>query len=302
MRIAVVTLFPEMFAAVSRYGVTGRAAENGLLELFFSNPRDFAADRHGTVDDRPYGGGPGMLMKMDTLTAALAAARKALDAAPKDGDGGQRNGGEAAAKTASAPMPSGGEHRGRQSGNEGSRMTQAAPEPAAAPRVIYLSPQGRPFNHAKALELSRAGSLILVAGRYAGVDERFIEAAVDEELSIGDAVLSGGELPAMVVIDAVCRQLPGALGCEQSAERDSFAAGLLDCPHYTRPEVYDGRRVPEALLSGDHERVRRWRLRQALGRTWERRRDLLDALRKERALTPEEEELLAEYLDERQRG
>ena len=255
MHIAVVTLFPEMFAAVSRYGVTGRAVEQGQLELILRNPRDYATDKHGTVDDRPYGGGPGMLMKMDTLSAALAAAREAL---------------------ATRAV-----------------LTNSAAE--KAPEVIYLSPQGRPFDHARAIELSRRPSLILVAGRYEGVDERFIESAVDEELSIGDAVLSGGELPAMVVIDAVCRQLPGALGCELSAGQDSFAGGLLDCPHYTRPEVYNGHRVPEVLLSGDHERIRRWRLRQSLGRTWERRRDLLE----KRTLTPEEEDLLAEYIEER---
>jgi tRNA (guanine37-N1)-methyltransferase len=244
MQIALVSLFPEMFAAVSDYGVTGRAVDEGLVVLSHTNPRDFATDRHGTVDDRPYGGGPGMLMKIDPLRQAIDAARGQV---------------------------------------------------GADARVIYLSPQGVRFDHRKAVALAGESSLILVAGRYEGVDERLLEAEVDEELSIGDYVLSGGELAAMVVIDAVTRQLPGALGHEQSAREDSHADGLLDCPHYTRPEEYDGRRVPEVLLSGNHEEIRRWRLKQALGRTHERRPDLLEG----RALSPEEQELLAEYLRER---
>lgn len=244
MQIAVVSLFPEMFTAVSGHGVTGRAVKQGLVELQHSNPRDFTHDRHRTVDDRPYGGGPGMLMKVDPLQQAIAAARESI---------------------------------------------------AAGARVIYLSPQGRRLDHARVLELARAPALILIAGRYEGVDERLLESDVDEELSIGDYVLSGGELAAMVVIDAVTRQLPGVLGHEQSAQEDSFAEGLLDCPHYTRPEVYQGRPVPEVLLSGNHEEIRRWRLKQALGRTRERRPDLLEG----RAMTPEEEQLLAEYLRER---
>lgn len=244
MQIAVVSLFPEMFTAVSGHGVTGRAVKQGLVELQHSNPRDFTHDRHRTVDDRPYGGGPGMLMKVDPLQQAIAAARESI---------------------------------------------------AAGARVIYLSPQGRRLDHARVLELARAPALILIAGRYEGVDERLLESDVDEELSIGDYVLSGGELAAMVVIDAVTRQLPGVLGHEQSAQEDSFAEGLLDCPHYTRPEVYQDRPVPEVLLSGNHEEIRRWRLKQALGRTRERRPDLLEG----RAMTPEEEQLLAEYLRER---
>ncbi len=240
MQIAVVSLFPEMFTAVSDYGVTGRAVERGQLRLHLSNPRDYATDRHGTVDDRPYGGGPGMLMKVETLELAIADARDAV---------------------------------------------------GAGSRVIYLSPQGRRFDHARAVELSRLDSMILVAGRYEGVDERLLEAEVDEELSIGDYVLSGGEIAAMTVIDAVSRQLPGVLGHELSAGQDSFAEGLLDCPHYTRPELYAGRRVPEILLGGNHQEIRRWRLKQALGRTLERRPDLLE----QRTLTSEEEELLAEY-------
>jgi tRNA (guanine37-N1)-methyltransferase len=248
VRIAVVSLFPEMFAAVTGHGVTGRAVKQGLVDVTFSNPRDYTVDRHRTVDDRPYGGGPGMLMKIDPLRQAIGAARDRVQPAGKGGA-----------------------------------------------RVVYLSPQGRRFEHRKALELAQGRSLVLVAGRYEGVDERLLETEVDEELSIGDYVLSGGELAAMVVIDAITRQLPGVLGHAASAVEDSFAGGLLDCPHYTRPEVYRGRAVPEVLLSGDHERIRRWRLKQALGRTLERRPDLLQ----ERTLTSEEQELLDEYVSER---
>ncbi len=243
MHIAIVSLFPETFTAVSEHGVTGRAVDEGLVTLSHINPRDFTTDRHRTVDDRPYGGGPGMLMKIDPLQQAIAAARE---------------------------------------------------KAGTSPRVIYLSPQGRRFDHARAAKLAQENSLVLVAGRYEGVDERLIETAVDEELSIGDYVLSGGELAAMVVIDAVTRQLPGVLGHELSAQEDSFADGLLDCPHYTRPEEFEGRQVPEVLLSGDHEKIRRWRLKQALGRTLERRPDLLEG----RAMTPEEQDLLAEYCRE----
>ena len=243
MHIAIVSLFPEMFAAVGDYGVTGRAVSDGLVRLSHTNPRDYTTDRHRTVDDRPYGGGPGMLMKIDPLRQAIAAARE---------------------------------------------------KAGGSPRVIYLSPQGRRFDHAAAAELAQQESLVLVAGRYEGVDERLIETAIDEELSIGDYVLSGGELAAMVVVDAVTRQLPGVLGHALSAQEDSFADGLLDCPHYTRPEAFEGRQVPEVLLSGDHEKIRRWRLKQALGRTLERRPDLLEG----RAMTPEEQDLLAEYCRE----
>ncbi len=245
MRIALVTLFPEMFAAVSEYGVTGRAIRQGLVGLDFRNPRDYALDVHRTVDDRPYGGGPGMLMKIDPLRQALADARIAAG--------------------------------------------------SGAP-VVYLSPQGQPFHHGKAAEMARLKGVVLLAGRYEGIDERLIDVEVDEELSIGDYVLSGGELAAMVVIDAVTRQLPGVLGHAASAQEDSFADGLLDCPHYTRPEVYHGRSVPEVLLSGNHEAIRRWRLKQALGRTYERRPELL----RNRAMTAEEEAMLAEYLREQE--
>ena len=244
MRVDVITLFPEMFAAISEYGITGRAVRQGLISLNCWNPRTYTEDRHHTVDDRPFGGGPGMVMKIQPLERALFAAREAA----------------------------------------GDRA-----------KVIYLSPQGRPLKQAAVRELAKEESLILIAGRYEGIDERFIEAHVDEEWSIGDYVLSGGELPAMVLIDAVTRLLPGALGHADSAEEDSFTDGLLDCPHYTRPEVYADKRVPEVLLSGNHEHIRRWRLQQALGRTWERRADLLDC----RSLSGEEKKLLDEYIRQR---
>ncbi|WP_120993577.1 tRNA (guanosine(37)-N1)-methyltransferase TrmD [Stutzerimonas urumqiensis] len=244
LRVEVITLFPEMFAAISDCGITSRAVRQGLLKLTCWNPRTFTEDRHQTVDDRPFGGGPGMVMKIAPLEAALGQAKRAA-------------------------------------GDEA--------------KVIYLSPQGRPLKQAAVRELAGAEALILIAGRYEGIDERFIEAHVDEEWSIGDYVLSGGELPAMVLIDAVTRLLPGALGHADSAEEDSFSDGLLDCPHYTRPEVYAEQRVPEVLLSGNHEHIRRWRLQQSLGRTWERRADLLDS----RSLSGEEQKLLAEYIRQR---
>ena len=241
MRIDVITLFPEMFSAVSEYGITRRAVKQGLLQLHCWNPRTYTEDRHQTVDDRPFGGGPGMVMKVAPLERALFEAQAAV--------------------------------------------TQKA-------RVIYLSPQGTPFTQSAARSLAQAERLVLIAGRYEGIDERFITRYVDEEWSIGDYVLSGGELPAMVMIDALTRLLPGALGHSDSAEEDSFSDGLLDCPHYTRPEVYEGKRVPEVLLSGNHEHIRRWRLQQSLGRTWERRADLLDC----RSLSGEEQRLLDEYI------
>ena len=239
MQVGVVSLFPEMFAAVSELGVTGRAVAQGLLSLHITNPREFAVDRHGTVDDRPYGGGPGMVMKVEPLEQAIARTRGLV-------------GGDA--------------------------------------KVIYLSPQGKRFDHATAVALAGEESLILLAGRYEGGDERLIEAQVDMEVSIGDYVLSGGELAAMVVIDAITRQLPGVLGHELSAEQDSFVDGLLDCPHYTRPEVWQGERVPEVLLGGNHEKIRHWRLEQALERTLKRRPDLLQ----QRQMSAEEEAILAQ--------
>jgi tRNA (guanine37-N1)-methyltransferase len=243
IRFDVVTLFPEMFAAVTASGISGRALEAGLWSLGLWNPRDFTSDNYRAVDDRPYGGGPGMVMLAEPL-------EKALDAAKEAGGG----------------------------------------------RVIYLSPQGRKLDHEKVMELAGRTAMTLLCGRYEGVDERLIERRVDEELSIGDYVLSGGELAAMTVIDAVVRQVPGALGGEQSAAEESFVDGLLDCPQYTRPESYGGVQVPEVLLSGHHENIRRWRLQQALGRTWLRRPDLLAA----RKLNDDEKKLLEEF--QRQRG
>ena len=244
MHIEVVSLFPELVESGVSYGVIGRAMQRGLTTLGTVNPREYADDRHRTVDDRPYGGGPGMVMKVEPLRQAIAQAR------------------------------------------------EKAPEGAP---VIYLSAQGRVFNQARAEELASLPGLILVAGRYEGVDERAIEQEMDEELSIGDFVLSGGELPALVVIDAVLRLLPGVLGDEDSAAQDSFSAGLLDCPHYTRPEEVDGVRVPEVLLGGNHEQIRRWRLKQSLGQTWLRRPELLAVLK----LDDEQQELLSEFIAER---
>jgi tRNA (guanine37-N1)-methyltransferase len=242
MRIGVVTLFPEMFDAVLDCGITSRALDQGLLQLNCWNPRDYTSDRHRTVDDRPYGGGPGMVMKAEPLHDAISAARNSLPEA----------------------------------------------------RVIYLSPQGRKLDQRGVEELAARSQMILVAGRYEGIDERLLQAEVDEEWSIGDYVLSGGELAAMVLVDSVTRLLPGALGDAQSAEQDSFADGLLDCPHYTRPEEYAGRRVPEVLLGGNHELIRRWRLKQALGRTWLRRPELLQG----RELNKEQKRLLDEFIRE----
>lgn len=243
MWIGVVSLFPEMFRAVSDFGVTGRAVNDGLLTIECWSPRDFTQDKHHTVDDRPYGGGPGMLMMVQPLREAIAAAR------------------------------------------------QAAGEGA---KVIYLSPQGRKLDQAGAVELAGESKLILVAGRYEGVDERVIQADVDEEWSVGDYVLSGGELPAMVLIDAVARLVPGVLGDMASAEQDSFSEGLLDHPHYTRPEQLAGIEVPKVLLSGHHAEIARWRMQQSLGRTWLRRPELLNNL----ALTDEQEQLLAQFIRE----
>ncbi len=242
-RIDVVTLFPELVRAVTGSGVTGRAAQAGLLELVTWNPRDYAQDRHRTVDDRPYGGGPGMVMMLAPLRDAIHAAR------------------------AAAP---------------------------AGSQVAYLSPQGRRLDQAGIETLAGRPGLILVAGRYEGIDERLVDAEIDEEWSLGDFVLSGGELAAMAIVDAVTRLIPGALGDADSAEQDSFVDGLLDCPHYTRPEVADGRTVPAVLLSGDHAAIARWRRKQALGRTWERRPDLLEQV----ARDEEQQRLLDEYIAE----
>ncbi len=244
MQFDVVTLFPEMFAALTQSGITRRALENGLWRLNCWNPRDFAEDNYRSADDRPYGGGPGMVM----LPLPL---EKAIDSA---------------------------QARRREAG-------------ATAAKVIYLSPQGRPLTHARVSELAQTDGAILLCGRYEGVDERLIERCVDEEISLGDFVLSGGEIAALALIDATVRQLPGALNDADSAAEESFVKGLLDCPHYTRPEEYEGMRVPDVLLSGNHERIRLWRLKQALGRTWLRRPELIE----QRLLSREEAKLLEDF-------
>lgn len=245
MWIGVVSLFPEMFKAVTDYGISRRAVENGLLTLEVWNPREFTEDKHRTVDDKPYGGGPGMLMKVQPLKDAINAAKS----------------------KAQAQCP-----------------------------VIYLSPQGKPLEQADLASLAMLPEMILVAGRYEGIDERLIESAIDMEVSIGDFVASGGELPAMLLIDGVTRLLPGAVGDADSVEQDSFSNGLLDYPQYTRPETEDGLTVPEVLMSGDHGQIARWRKMQSLGRTYKKRPDLITA----RTLTEEEKQLLDEYLAKRE--
>lgn len=244
MKIEVVTLFPEMIRDGASYGVVGRAVERGLLQIGTEDPRAHTSDVHRTVDDRPYGGGPGMVLKPEPMLAAIRAAQRRLP--------------------------------------EGSLR-------------ICLSAQGAPFGQAQAQELAGLPGFMLVAGRYEGLDERVIELGIDRELSIGDYVLSGGELPALVVVDAVVRLLPGALGDERSSAEESFVAGLLDWPHYTRPESFEGREVPPVLSSGNHAEIRRWRLKQAVARTWLRRPDLIAA----HDLSAETSELLNEFLSER---
>jgi tRNA (guanine37-N1)-methyltransferase len=243
MRIGVVSLFPQMVATIADYGVVGRALDRELFSLDIDNPRDYTDDVHRTVDDRPYGGGPGMVMKFAPLARALQASRERL--------------------------------------------------PVGSP-VVCLSPQGTVFDQAAAERYAALPAMILLAGRYEGIDERLIESQVDEEISLGDFVLSGGEIAAMAVIDAVVRLLPGVLGDDQSAQQDSFGEGLLDCPHYTRPEVVEGRSVPDVLLSGNHANIARWRYKQALGRTHLRRPDLLEKL----DLSDEQRKLLDEFLKE----
>jgi tRNA (guanine37-N1)-methyltransferase len=237
-----------MFQAITEHGVTGRAVNNGLINLEFWNPRDFTHDKHRTVDDRPYGGGPGMLMKVQPLRDAIQAAKAAAEK--------QANGQQV--------------------------------------KTIYLSPQGRKLDQAGVKELVKSDRLVLVAGRYEGIDERLLENEIDEEWSLGDFVVSGGELPAMTLIDAVSRLVPGVLGHENSAAEDSFEDGLLDCPHYTRPETVNEQDVPKVLLSGNHKEIRRWRLKQQLGRTWQRRPDLLDG----QQLNTEQQALLEEFIRE----
>jgi tRNA (guanine37-N1)-methyltransferase len=247
MRIAVVSLFPAMIREALAHGVVGRAIERGILQIECFDPRDHAADVHRTVDDRSYGGGPGMVLKVEPLRSAL---RDAVTALP------------------------------------------------AGSRRVYLGADGRPFDQGRARAAREWPGLILVAGRYEGVDERFIERETDEQWSIGDYVLSGGELPALVVIDAIARLIPGTLGSAESAEQESFSEGLVDWPHYTRPPAIDGQSVPAVLMSGDHQAIRRWRLQQALGRTWLRRPELLER----RGMSDEERELLEEFKIERARG
>lgn len=242
MKIALITLFPEMFEALTDYGVSGRAVSQGLLDISSFNPRDFTYDAHSTVDDRPYGGGPGMVLLIEPLRRAIKAAKEWID---------------------------------------------------GEPLVVYLSPQGKVLQQAAVNNLAAEQSIILIAGRYEGIDERLIQLEVDQEWSIGDYVLSGGEIPAMVLIDALIRQIPGALGHSESASQDSFAEGLLDCPHYTRPDNYQDLKVPDVLLSGNHEKIRQWRLQQSLLRTQQRRPDLLDRL----ALNTEQLALLKEMSD-----
>jgi len=243
MDLHVISIFPEMFGAITEYGVIGRAIQQNVLSLNLYNPRDHADDRHRTVDARPYGGGPGMVMTPEPMVSVIEAAKAASKSDPK---------------------------------------------------VVYLSPQGPRFNHKAALEFTRRESVVLLAGRYEGLDERVIQDYVDEEWSIGDYVLSGGELPAMVMIDAIARLLPNSLGNKESAQQDSFAQGLLDCPHYTKPNVFNGRAVPDVLLSGDHQAIARWRLKQSLGRTWLRRPELLNRI----DLTAEQVQLLDEFKHE----
>ncbi|MBV1959600.1 MAG: tRNA (guanosine(37)-N1)-methyltransferase TrmD [Pseudomonadales bacterium] len=247
MQIGVITLFPEMVNTVTEYGVTGRAVKRNLLSLQCWNPRDYTQDQHRTVDDRPYGGGPGMLMKVEPLRDAISAAREKL----------------------------------------GSDVV-----------TVYLSPQGEQLNQQKLNTLVGQKKLLLISGRYEGIDERVINMEVDQQWSLGDFVLSGGELAAMVVIDAVTRLIPGVLGDDASALSDSFSEGLLDFPHYTRPEVFEGQPVPAVLLSGNHERIRAWRLKQSLGVTWLKRPDLL----KGKELNKEQKQLLEEFIEEWQRS
>jgi tRNA (guanine37-N1)-methyltransferase len=244
MQFGIITLFPEIVDCLN-HSIPGRAIQNKLITLQFWNPRDFTTDKHRTVDDRPYGGGPGMLMKVEPLKKAIEEAKKVLPQA----------------------------------------------------KTIYLSPQGKTFNQQAAQAFSQEKQLILVSGRYEGIDERLIETCIDEEWSIGDYVLSGGELAAAVMLDSIIRLLPGVLGDEQSADQDSFMQGLLDNPHYTRPEKIDERHVPEVLLRGNHAAIARWRLKQALGRTWLRRPDLLE----KRQLSAEEQSLLNEFMIEQEK-
>jgi tRNA (guanine37-N1)-methyltransferase len=252
VNITLISLFPELIQQATEFGVLGRAIKQQQLKLQCINPRDYTEDKHHTVDDRPYGGGPGMLMKVEPLAKAI--------------------------------------HAAKQLASKGSAVK------GGTAKVVYLSPQGRQLNQQLVVDTAATvDDLILIAGRYEGIDERIIESLVDEEWSIGDYVLSGGEFAALVVIDAVTRLVPGVLGDDESAIQDSFMQGLLDCPHYTRPEIVDGRTVPDVLLSGDHKAIKRWRLKQSLGRTWLRRPELIDAIKDDAAIWDDEK---AALLDE----
>jgi len=249
MRFDVITIFPEMFEALSRHGITRRALEELRFELKLWDPRDFTTDNYRRVDDRPYGGGPGMVMMAEPIEACVDAARQ---------------------RQCAAGVPS--------------------------PKVLLMSPQGERLTEALVRSLAEEPGLVLIAGRYEGIDERLVGRCVDREISIGDYVTSGGELPAMVVIDCLVRRLPGSLNDAESAAQDSFSAGMLDWPHYTRPEEWKDARVPEVLLSGNHAAIARWRRKQALGRTYDRRPDLVD----ERTLSKEDRQLLEEYRREQE--
>lgn len=262
MRIGVVTLFPEMFHAISEYGVCGRAVKNSLLDIEFWNPRDFTSDKHRTVDDKPFGGGPGMLMKTEPLVAAIRQAREAIVAKRADQGVGQE--------------------------------LDSAGTSGKKPLTVYLSPQGSTLDQEKVIALSQTPEIVLVCGRYQGIDSRVVESEIDEEISLGDFVLSGGEIAAMALIDAVIRFQPGALGDDDSASNDSFAQGLLHCPQYTRPQEFEGAAVPEELLSGDHAAIERWRLKQSLGTTWLKRPDLLEKVE----LDEEQQGLLEQFKNE----
>jgi tRNA (guanine37-N1)-methyltransferase len=262
MRFGVITLFPELVQALGSGGITARAIQRDLISVSCWNPRDYTEDRNRRVDERPYGGGPGMVMSAQPLCAATRAARQQLNAATDEDRGGH-------------PVPASG-----------------------AVHTVYLTPQGQRFDQLRARELAQGDALLLVCGRYEGVDERFITSDVDEELSLGDFVLSGGEVPAMAVIEAITRLLPGALGHADSAVEDSFSGELLDCPHFTRPEEFEGRKVPEVLLSGDHQAIRSWRAEQALVRTEERRPDLIRGAK----LTNVQREQLERARQQREQG
>ena len=253
MQLGIVSLFPEMFAAVTEHGISGRAVRSGLMNLELFNPRDYTTDKHRTVDDKPFGGGPGMLMKTEPLMASIAAARQAVSQKQTTGE---------------------------------------------SVKVIYLSPQGKTLKQDSIIDLAKREGMVLLCGRYQGIDNRVLVSEIDEEWSLGDFVISGGELAAMTLIDAMTRFQPGALGDEGSALEDSFSNGLLHSPEYTRPQSIDGSDVPKVLLSGDHEAIRKWRLKQSLGATWLKRPDLLQAM----SLALEQEELLEQFKQEYVRG